>query len=146
MSKYLSIVPLQFPHRCKTKVAFFVPLCHLIGSSVLDFCWMCLGDWKKHGDSYYECSRYKENPKLSKESKHTKAREALKKYLFYFHRVLARLYFLVKYLLVSSVFEGTPSVQKIWGSIPEPVKSVQCRERLATAVTLLRSCVAQALN
>jgi len=46
-----------------------------------------MGEWKKHGDSYYECTRYKDNPKLSKENKHTKAREALKKYLFYFQRV-----------------------------------------------------------
>lgn len=27
----------------------------------VDFCWMCLGDWKIYGSEYYECSRYKEN-------------------------------------------------------------------------------------
>ena len=52
-----------------------------------DFCWVCLGEWKKHGDAYYECSRYKEDPKVVNENRHAKAREALKKYLFYFHRV-----------------------------------------------------------
>ncbi|XP_074645621.1 putative E3 ubiquitin-protein ligase ariadne-2 isoform X2 [Tubulanus polymorphus] len=51
-----------------------------------DFCWMCLGDWKNHGSEYYECSRYKENPNIVNESANAKAREALKKYLFYFER------------------------------------------------------------
>ena len=48
---------------------------------------MCLGDWKTHGSEYYECSRYKENPNIANESVHAQAREALKKYLFYFERV-----------------------------------------------------------
>lgn len=51
-----------------------------------DFCWMCLQDWKTHGSEYYECSRYKENPNIANESVHAQAREALKKYLFYFER------------------------------------------------------------
>ncbi|KFM80044.1 hypothetical protein X975_14917, partial [Stegodyphus mimosarum] len=51
-----------------------------------DFCWMCLGDWNAHGSEYYECSRYKENPNIANESAHAQAREALKKYLFYFER------------------------------------------------------------
>lgn len=51
-----------------------------------DFCWMCLGDWSAHGSEYYECSKYKENPNIANESEHAQAREALKKYLFYFER------------------------------------------------------------
>ncbi|GAB6020685.1 putative E3 ubiquitin-protein ligase ariadne-2 [Chamberlinius hualienensis] len=51
-----------------------------------DFCWMCLGDWKVHGSEYYDCSRYRENPGVASESAHAQAREALKKYLFYFER------------------------------------------------------------
>jgi ariadne-2 len=47
---------------------------------------MCLGDWKSHGSEYYECSRYKENPAIASESAHAQAREALKKYLFYYER------------------------------------------------------------
>ena len=46
-----------------------------------------LSDWKTHGSEYYECSRYKENPNIANESAHAQAREALKKYLFYFERV-----------------------------------------------------------
>ena len=54
---------------------------------VTDFCWMCCGDWKNHGSEYYECSRYKSNPNIVNESAGIQAREALKKYLFYFERV-----------------------------------------------------------
>ena len=32
------------------------------------------------------------------------------------------------------------------GSIPEPVKSAQCRQRHATAATFLRNCVAPTLS
>ncbi|XP_022805726.1 E3 ubiquitin-protein ligase ARIH2-like [Stylophora pistillata] len=51
-----------------------------------DFCWMCCGDWRSHGSEYYECSRYKSNPNIVNESAGIQAREALKKYLFYFER------------------------------------------------------------
>ncbi len=51
-----------------------------------DFCWMCLGPWKSHGTEYYGCSRYNENPNIACESASARAREALKKYLFYFER------------------------------------------------------------
>uniref|UniRef100_A0A2K5PJ57 RBR-type E3 ubiquitin transferase n=1 Tax=Cebus imitator TaxID=2715852 RepID=A0A2K5PJ57_CEBIM len=49
-----------------------------------DFCWLCLGDWKTHGSEYYECSHYKENPDIVNQSQQAQAREALRKYLFYF--------------------------------------------------------------
>ena len=47
---------------------------------------------------------------------------------------------------VSSVAKRTLKVREVWGSIPGPVKSTQCRQRLATVATFLRSCVAQALS
>ena len=47
---------------------------------------------------------------------------------------------------VSSVAKHTLSVREVWGSIPGPVKSSQCRQRFATVATILRSCVAQALS
>ena len=47
---------------------------------------------------------------------------------------------------VSSVAKRTLLVREVWGSIPGPVKSAQCRQRLATVATFLRSCVAQALS
>jgi ariadne-2 len=50
-----------------------------------DFCWMCMQDWAKHNSEYYQCSRYEANPDAVK-VKVTSAREALKKYLFYYER------------------------------------------------------------
>ena len=47
---------------------------------------------------------------------------------------------------VSSVTKRSLSVREVWGSIPGPVKSAQCRQRLVTVATFLRSCVAQALS
>ena len=47
---------------------------------------------------------------------------------------------------VSSIAKRTLSVREVWGSITGPVKSTQRRQRLATVVTFLRSCVAQALS
>ena len=47
---------------------------------------------------------------------------------------------------VSSVAKRTLSVREVRGSIPGPVKSAQCRQRLATAATFLRSCATQALS
>ena len=49
-------------------------------------------------------------------------------------------------MAVSSVVKRTLSVREVLGSIPGSVKSVQCRQWLATAATFLRSCVAQALS
>ncbi|KAI2804788.1 hypothetical protein RDWZM_008083 [Blomia tropicalis] len=49
-----------------------------------EFCWMCLGNWKTHGSQFYDCSKYRENPNIANENE--KAREALKKYLFYYER------------------------------------------------------------
>lgn len=65
-------------------------LCILL-NFVSDFCWMCCGDWRTHGSEYYECSRYKSNPNIVNESAGIQAREALKKYLFYFERVISTL-------------------------------------------------------
>ena len=51
-----------------------------------EFCWMCLRNWTEHNREYYECSIYKENPQVANENSGLKAREALKKYLFYYER------------------------------------------------------------
>ncbi|KAH7645500.1 protein ariadne-2-like [Dermatophagoides farinae] len=49
-----------------------------------EFCWICLGTWDIHGPQYFKCSKYKENLDIKNESE--RAREALKKYLFYYER------------------------------------------------------------
>ena len=47
-----------------------------------------------------------------------------------------------KYRPVSSVAKRTLLEWEVRGSTPRPVKSAQCRQRLATATMFLRSCVA----
>lgn len=44
-------------------------------------------DWKTHENNYYECSKYRGQPQSQLETKQSRAREALKKYLHYFERV-----------------------------------------------------------
>ena len=61
-------------------------------------------------------------------------------------KVTFRVFSLALAPAVSSVAKRTISVREVWGSIPGPVKSTQCRQRLATVATILRSCVAQALS
>jgi len=52
-----------------------------------DFCWVCQQDWKTHGNSYYQCSTYKENKEPESVQDHqSKARLELERYLFYFQR------------------------------------------------------------
>ncbi|CEP03701.1 hypothetical protein PBRA_003308 [Plasmodiophora brassicae] len=61
-----------------------------------DFCWLCKGDWSKHGSGtggFYRCNKYEEakakgeNASLEKEEqKAQEARNALQKYMFYFTR------------------------------------------------------------
>lgn len=47
---------------------------------------MCT-DWKTHATEYYECSKYKADPKIAEKTAGAKARAALEKYLFYYNRV-----------------------------------------------------------
>lgn len=51
-----------------------------------EFCWLCMGDWKTHATEYYECSKYKADPKIAEKTAGAKARAALEKYLFYYNR------------------------------------------------------------
>jgi len=44
-------------------------------------------DWKTHSTEYYECSKYKADPKIAEKTAGAKARAALEKYLFYYNRV-----------------------------------------------------------
>lgn len=60
-----------------------------------EFCWLCLGDWKEHGQKtggYYNCNKYEELKKqgnkdiVSAENKIAEAKNELNKYMFYFER------------------------------------------------------------
>lgn len=47
-------------------------------------------DWKTHATEYYECSKYKADPKIAEKTAGAKARAALEKYLFYYNRVRSK--------------------------------------------------------
>jgi ariadne-1 len=60
-----------------------------------EFCWLCLGDWKEHGQKtggYFNCNKYEDlkkagDSKITSEEKRIKeAKSELDKYMFYFER------------------------------------------------------------
>jgi ariadne-1 len=58
-----------------------------------EFCWLCLGNWKEHGQStggYYNCNKYEELKKTGNlsdlEKKRESAKNELARYMFYFER------------------------------------------------------------
>ncbi|KAM3180738.1 hypothetical protein ACTXT7_015721 [Hymenolepis weldensis] len=51
-----------------------------------EFCWVCLGPWKKHPVEYYDCSKYRRSEMTEIETNRTRAREYLQRYLFYYGR------------------------------------------------------------
>jgi ariadne-1 len=60
-----------------------------------EFCWLCLGDWKEHGQKtggYYNCNKYEElkksgDTRINKEEQRIQdAKNELNKYMFYFER------------------------------------------------------------
>lgn len=52
------------------------------------FCWVCMGDWKEHGQDYYNCNKFKES-KDNKNDEKAKAKVELDRYLHYFKRFQA---------------------------------------------------------
>ena len=54
---------------------------------VCGMCYILCIDWKTHATEYYECSKYKADPKIAEKTAGAKARAALEKYLFYYNRV-----------------------------------------------------------
>lgn len=55
-----------------------------------EFCWICMGDWTKHGQEtggFYACNKYKPDEKDKKNvSSQSEARQALEKYMHYYTR------------------------------------------------------------
>lgn len=56
-----------------------------------EFCWICMGDWKAHGSSYYQCNRFNDQPEDRKKDLNSKAnlanasKNSLKRYLHYYN-------------------------------------------------------------
>eukprot|EP00158_Paraphelidium_tribonemae_P003736 Partr_v1_DN26341_c0_g1_i1_m43098 putative ariadne homolog, ubiquitin-conjugating enzyme E2 binding protein, 1 (Drosophila) len=51
-----------------------------------EFCWVCMGPWSEHGQSYYNCNRFDEKSSKEARQEHTSSRAALERYLHYFNR------------------------------------------------------------
>ena len=58
------------------------------GGCGYEFCWICLGEWKPHGSSYYQCTKFDKDKVTSKEEMVKNAKLELEKYVFYFDRFM----------------------------------------------------------
>jgi ariadne-1 len=63
--------------------------CHKsFGGCGNEFCWICMAEWKKHGDSYYKCNFYDEKIPHKENEKVKNIKTELQKYSFYFDRFI----------------------------------------------------------
>lgn len=51
-----------------------------------EFCWVCMGAWSEHGNSWYQCNRYDEKSGVDARDQQAKSRASLERYLHYFNR------------------------------------------------------------
>ncbi|KAF1809416.1 hypothetical protein P152DRAFT_452093 [Eremomyces bilateralis CBS 781.70] len=51
-----------------------------------EFCWMCMGHWQEHGNSWYNCNRYEEKSGSEARDAQAKSRQSLERYLHYYNR------------------------------------------------------------
>lgn len=51
-----------------------------------EWCWMCMGPWSMHGNSWYNCNRYDEKSSTNARDQQAKSRASLERYLHYFNR------------------------------------------------------------
>lgn len=51
-----------------------------------EFCWVCMGEWAKHGGQAYNCNRFEEGEAGVAKSSKENARVSLERYLFFFTR------------------------------------------------------------
>lgn len=51
-----------------------------------EWCWVCEGDWSKHGSSWYKCNFFDEGSDTTKSKGRDAAKESLKRYIFYYTR------------------------------------------------------------
>lgn len=51
-----------------------------------EFCWVCMGIWSDHGQSWYNCNRFEEKDSTSARDNQAKSRASLERYLHYYNR------------------------------------------------------------
>ncbi|KAF8325245.1 uncharacterized protein EI90DRAFT_3291852 [Cantharellus anzutake] len=51
-----------------------------------EFCWVCMGSWAEHGNSWYSCNRYDEKESQDARDAQSRSRASLERYLHYYNR------------------------------------------------------------
>jgi len=51
-----------------------------------EFCWVCMGNWTEHGNSWYSCNRYEEKDGSDARDAQSRSRASLERYLHYYNR------------------------------------------------------------
>lgn len=51
-----------------------------------EFCWMCMGLWSEHGQSWYNCNRFEEKSGVDSRDAQARSRQSLERYLHYYNR------------------------------------------------------------
>lgn len=51
-----------------------------------EFCWVCMGVWSDHGQSWYNCNRFEEKDSTEARDNQAKSRASLERYLHYYNR------------------------------------------------------------
>lgn len=69
---------------------------HMTCRCKYEFCWLCMGDWKKHGGAdYYRCNVYDEqqatNPENESEAERKRAADSLERYTHFYERYRAHM-------------------------------------------------------
>ncbi|VDM41523.1 unnamed protein product [Toxocara canis] len=54
----------------------------------MEFCWVCLGPWEPHGNSWYSCNRFDDSLAKKARDVQERSRAALQRYLHYYNRFM----------------------------------------------------------
>ena len=79
--------------KCKNSIEKNLGCMHMTCKCKYEFCWLCLGDWKKHNtDNYYDCNKFKDDRNKGvfkeKEAKQQNASYEIIRFKHYFDRYI----------------------------------------------------------
>jgi ariadne-1 len=58
------------------------------GGCGFEFCWICMGEWKPHGGSYYQCNKFDSEKLKSSQNNQKQIKFQLEKYIWHFDRYM----------------------------------------------------------